>query len=453
MARLYINGELSLPNLIMALPEHVSDEIFDRYAARNATVPEILGVQTHVGGCESCRKKLARIVSPEKALAAVHNSFAFDEFTDAPEHLPYEHLEFFVDNKLDEVTREIAQSHLAVCAECAKDLTDLRLYREIAAASDSTIADTAKKSFWSKFFAFGAIGSLAPVAAILLIAVLFGAWFLLRGNRTEEIAQGNKNQNISLPNINSVNNSPAANVSPETLPSPEVALSPVEVAPNNETLYALNDGRLTVDDKGSVKGVENLSPAAQNLIRQSLQTERISIASHSLGGSGGVLMGGSDADNGVPFGLQTPVGKIIKENQPVLRWKPLKDAASYSAAIVDDKFRVVGESEKLTATNWKPTKPLPRGANYSWQVTATFADGTETVSPSSPAPPARFRIIEQNLFDDINKLEKSGNASHLALGILYAKAGLKKEARIEFEKLVKQNPNSTLARKLLRGIK
>jgi len=440
----------------MVLTEHTSDEIFDRYAAQKATPAETLVVQTHVGVCESCREKLARVVGAEKAFAAVHNNFAFDDLADAPEHLPYQQLEFFVNDRLDAVDREIAESHLAICAECAKDLTDLRMYREIAAApaaTNLTIAETTKQSFWSKFFAFGAIGSLAPVAAILLIAVLFGAWFLLRGNRTEEIAQGNKNQNIPLPNINSVNNSPAANVSPETLPSPEVALSPVEVAPNNETLYALNDGRLTVDDKGSVKGVENLSPAAQNLIRQSLQTGRISIASHSLGGSGGVLMGGSDADNGVPFGLQTPVGKIIKENQPVLRWKPLKDAASYSAAIVDDKFRVVEESGKLTATNWKPSKPLPRGANYSWQVTATFADGTETVSPSSPAPPARFRIIEQNLFDDINKLEKSGNASHLALGILYAKAGLKKEARIEFEKLVKQNPNSTLARKLLRGIK
>jgi len=440
----------------MALTEHILNEIFDRYAARQATPAETLRVQTHVVVCDVCRDKLARMVSAEKAFAAVHNNFACSDFADAPEHLPYEHLEFFVDNKLDEVDREIAESHLAVCAECTKDLADLKMYREIAAAptiKNETVVETQKQSFWNKFFAFGAIGSFAPAAAVLLVAVLFGAWFLLRGGRMEEVAQGNKNQNIMLSNIGVANGSPFANASPETSPLPEVLPLPAENPPNNETLYALNDGQLTVDDKGNVKGAENLSPAAQNAIKQSLQTGKISVAAHSLGGNSGVLMSGGDADNGVPFGLQTPIGKIIKENQPILRWKPLKDAASYSVAIVDDKFRVVEESGKLTATSWKPSKPLPRGANYSWQVTATLADGTETVSPSSPAPQARFRVVEQNLFDDINKLEKSGKRSHFALGVLYAKAGLKREARTEFEKLVKENPKSDVARRLLQSVK
>ena len=108
----------------------------------------------------------------------------------------------------------------------------------------------------------------------------------------------------------------------------------------------------------------------------------------------------------------------------------------------------------MTTTVWQPSKPLPRGANYSWQVTATLADGTETVSPSSPAPQARFRVIEQNLFDDINKLETSGaRPSNLALGVLYAKAGMKREARAAFEGLVKENPNSDIVRKLLQSVK
>jgi hypothetical protein len=436
--------------------EHITSEIFDRYAARAASATEILFVQTHTSACEACREKLARIVSPEKAFAAIHNDFAFDDFADAPEHLVYEQLEFFADNKLDEADREIATSHLSICEDCAKDLADLQIYRQIAetpAATAEIVPDAQKQSFWQKLFAFDSIGSFAPVATILLIAILFGAWLLLRGNRAEEIAQTNKNQNVLPANVNATSNLAAPNVSPENSPTNELSPAPIEDLPNGETMYALNDGQLTVDDKGNVKGLENLSPSAQNSIKQSLQSGKISVAANSLGGNSGVLMGEANENNGVPFALQTPIGKIIRENQPVLRWKPLKDAASYEVAIVDEKFRVVEQSGKLTATSWKPSKPLPRGANYSWQVTATKTDGTETVSPSSPAPQARFRVVEQNLFDDLQRLEKSGTRSHLALGVLYAKAGLKQEARREFEALVKENPKSNLARKLLQSVK
>ena len=440
--------------------EHITNEIFDRYAARRATATEILFVQTHSAACGSCREKLARIVNPEKALAAIRGDFAFEDFTDAAEHLPYEQLEFFVDHKLDEVDREIADSHLSICEECRKDLADLRMYRQIAeapaaiGATGETVVETQKQSFWQRLFALDSIGSFAPVAALLLIAALFGAWLLLRGNRAEEIAQTSKNQKVSPPSVNATNNSAVPDVSPASSPAPEISPAPIENLPNGETMLALNDGQLTVDDKGNVKGLENLSPSAQNLVRQSLQTGKISVANNSLGGNTGVLMGEGNQASGVPFALQTPIGKVIRENRPLLKWKPLENAESYRVAIVDDKFRVVEQSGKLTATNWQPAKPLPRGANYSWQVTATKTDGTETVSPSSPAPQARFRVVEQNLFDEIQKLEKSGNRpSSLALGVLYAKAGLRQEARREFEMLVKKNPNSKLARRLLQSVK
>jgi len=280
---------------------------------------------------------------------------------------------------------------------------------------------------------------------------------LLRNNQNE-IAQTDSNKitpapSPSIANVNPANDSPNVNALPENSSLPTVSPTPENLT-NNAPLLALNDGQVTVDENGSVKGLENLSPAAQKAIRQTLQTGKVSVsnAANSLGGNGGVLMGGGNEDNGVPFALQTPIGKVIKESQPVLRWKFLKDATSYSVTIVDDKFRVVAESGKLTATSWKPSKPLPRGANYSWQVTAIKADGSETVSPSSPAPQARFRVVEQTTIDEINKLEKAGTRSHLALGVLYAQAGLKQEARREFEILVKENPKSALARKLLASV-
>lgn len=435
--------------------DHILEANLNRYARREANAAEILRIQTHLAACDVCRQKMALIAGAEKSFAAIRENFAFDESADEPEHLTYEQLEFFLDHKLDDVDREIVESHLAFCGECESDLQDLIRYREIAQESpaivNGAIAESPKVPFWKRLFAFDSVGAFAPVAAVLLIAVLFGAWFLVsRGNRPDDIAGINKNQNAALADFSAVNNLSVNNALPETPPAPQV--SSEEIVPKTEPLYALNDNNLKIDERGSLQGAENLSSATRDLVRQSLRDGKIPVTNNSLGGANGVLMGEGNPDKGVPFGLETPVGKVVKENRPLLRWKPSKDAATYSVAIVDDKFRVVEQSEKLTRTSWQPSKPLPRGANYSWQVTAISADGAETVSPSSPAPQARFRVIEQNLYDDINRLETSGaRPSNLALGVLYAKAGMKPEARAAFERLVKENPNSPLARKFLQS--
>lgn len=441
--------------------EHITEDKFVAYGNRSLAPAETLALQKHIGACEMCRENLTRKFDIAKSVSALRNDFAFDDFWDEPEHLPYEQLALFVDGKLDAVEQEIAESHFAICGECLKDLADLRSFQTIAAAPvlPKKSVETQKKSFWQRFFVFDSIASFAPIAAAVLIAALFGAWLLLRNNQAnDEIAQANVNKNTPAPlppisNVNSIINPSNANaLKPEISPQPSVS-STTENLPNNETLLALSDanGQITVDEKGNVKGLENLSPAMQKAVRQSLQTGKVSVsnAADSLGGSGGVLMGGGNAADGIPFALASPIGKVIRENQPILRWKPLKDATGYSVTIVDDKFRVVAESGKINPTEWKPSKTLPRGANYSWQVTATKPDGTETVSPSSPAPQARFRVVEQTMIDEINRLEKSRTRSHLALGVLYANAGLKQEARREFEILVKENPKSALARKLL----
>jgi hypothetical protein len=442
--------------------EHITEESFIAYGKRELAAAETLAVQKHISACETCRKKMARKFDAPKMFSALRNDFAYEDLADEPEHLPYERLALFADGKLDDVEREIAESHFAICAECSKDLTDLRSFQTIAAAPlpPEKSAGTQRKTFWRKLFAFDSTGGFAPVAAAFLIAVLFGGWFLLRSNENE-IARANGSKATPAPTISGVDSikNPANNpANVDDMPEAPPGVSPTpENLPNSETLLALKDadGQVTVDENGNVKGLENLSPQAQKAIRQSLQAGRVSvsIAANSLSGvSGGVLMSGGNEENGVPFALDSPIGKVIRESQPVLRWKPLKDATAYSVTVVDDKFRVVADSGKITATSWKPPRALPRGANYSWQVTAIKADGSETVSPASPAPQARFRVVEQTAIDEIGRLEKSGRRSHLALGVLYAQAGLKREARREFEILVRENPKSPLARRLLNSV-
>jgi len=457
----------------MQVVEHISNEMIERYAAQTSAPLEALAVQRHVAACKTCREKLTQVFDTEKTFLRLQNDFAFEDFSGEPEHLPYEQLALFADGKLDAVDREIAESHFAICPECAKDLADLRLFQQIAAAPTVQAAD--RKPFWKRLFVFDSFSGLVPAAsaAVILFAVFTGAWFLIRSNQNngDELAQTNVNKNLASPvaslspisngnsqdnnasNVNSaINSNFNSTINAEGVQTPK---QQSENIPNTSPELVLNDGRLSVDANGNVRGLENLSPATQKAVRQSLQTQTvsISISANSLGGKNGVLMGGGNETGGVPFALVSPIGKVIRENQPVLRWKPLKDATVYTVAIVDDKFRVVEESGKLNSTEWKLSKPLPRGANYSWQVTATKADGSETVSPASPAPQARFRVLEQTALDDLNKLEKQAAKSHLALGVLYAQSGLIDEARREFEILARENPRSSLARKLLASVK
>jgi hypothetical protein len=86
---------------------------------------------------------------------------------------------------------------------------------------------------------------------------------------------------------------------------------------------------------------------------------------------------------------------------------------------------------------------------YSWQVKA-LRDGAEITSPRPPAPQAKFRILDQAKASEISRAKRSYGSSHLVLGMLYADAGLLREAEQEFRFLLKANPNSEIARKLFR---
>jgi tetratricopeptide (TPR) repeat protein len=119
---------------------------------------------------------------------------------------------------------------------------------------------------------------------------------------------------------------------------------------------------------------------------------------------------------------------------------------------VDSNFQVAAESAPTDANEWALPVPLGRGRNYYWQVTATLAGGEEVISPRTPAPRAKFRVLDAEAADELRRLEEAAPESHLARGVLYARAGLIEEAEAEFRKLVALNPRSPVARRLLRSV-
>src|SRR5262249_16558203 len=120
--------------------------------------------------------------------------------------------------------------------------------------------------------------------------------------------------------------------------------------------------------------------------------------------------------------------------------------------IYDADFNEVAVSPQLSNTVWIVTRSLERGRTYSWQVTARAGD-KEVSSPVKPAPEARFMTLDRAKANELANAKSAAAGSHLTLGVLYAQAGLLDDAERELQALLRANPKSTLAQRLLRSVR
>jgi hypothetical protein len=225
-----------------------------------------------------------------------------------------------------------------------------------------------------------------------------------------------------------------------------------ELTRSEEGELVLRDSgsNIMLDGTGNLLGLEAASANLQGAIKIALASGRVTLPQQvaELAGTTGVLMGSSKA---VPFSLLSPVATAVVQQRPGFRWRELKGAVSYTVSVFDQDFRLIAKSEPLTKTGWLIPQSLDRGTTYSWQVTA-LKDGKEVVSPVRPAPEARFRVLDSAAVEEVERYRRSGTNSHLAAGVVYARAGLREEAEREFRTLMKENPDSAVARRLLRSV-
>lgn len=477
----------------MSAMEHLTGEAIELYRTRRSSASEALAAQNHVADCADCRARLAAAVEADAALLSLRNQMEHDDDFGADSHLPYEQLALYADGRLDEVEREIADSHLSFCEDCAADLADLRQYAGLAAGAEPTPAARPSRnespSTWRRLVAlldsFARFLPAAAAAALVLVA-LGGVWLATRDGaapRVDESARVRpETDQAPQPAVAPEQNyAPSPTPSPvETIsapaggnsgrPSPPPAPSSVDTprvpsnaitpstppAPPASELVALNDGgtRVALDRRGRLRGLEGVPPDVRQAVSRALRSgsiENPSAPNSFTEGAGDTLMGSGAA--GASFAPRWPVGKVIRDTRPAFTWSPRAGAKSYTVAVVDAKFRPVGQSGALSQTSWTTDAPLARGAVYSWQVTATLEDGTEVTSPAAPAPQARFRVLDADANDRLTRLEKAAPNSRLARGVAYAQAGLLDEAEAELKELLKENPRSQVARDLLRSLR
>lgn len=424
------------------MAEHLTKKQVEEYCRQRLQVAELLSVSDHLGECEACRRQIESAMQGDAAFFAIRSE-VFDEAaeTSSPPlraHLTAEQAAGYVDRDLSGEALQTVADHLTHCESCALAVDDLRAFRDqiapalereyrpatVTAPTESwwqrTVASLAARFRWSPALAFSA------VSAILLLAMT--GWLIWRTTRVSEPEQAGVM-------------TPASPSPPAAPPSPPAPASIVT---------RLNDGegQLTLNQEGKLSGADSLPPAYQDMLKAALTTRRIERSSSLKGLTRPPSALMSTDKSGSEFSVLDPVGNVLMTDQPTFRWSPMQGASVYVVEVYDSKFNPVLTSPELSGHSWTPPQALARGKVYAWQVKAT-KDGQEFTSPQPPAPQARFRILDQAKANELAKAKRAYASSHLTLGLLYADAGLLKEAEQELRVLQTANPDSELARRLL----
>jgi hypothetical protein len=228
--------------------------------------------------------------------------------------------------------------------------------------------------------------------------------------------------------------------------------SPVENPDSSAAIIALNDraGMVTVDKGGNLSGLDDVPVPTRDDIAKALLSERIARPAilKNLAGQENALRG---SENAQPFKLIFPSRAVIVSDRPALKWEKVAGASSYRVYVNDSAGQEMARSEELPSerTEWLLPKPLKRGEIYIWTVVAVV-DGKEIASPGPSASEMKFQVLSARDLQQLTQLKKTG--SNLALGVFYSRQGMMPGAEREFQALVRENPGSVVAKKLLVGV-
>jgi hypothetical protein len=403
--------------------------------------------------CEACRLKVELAFDDEvfyglKSEVLSPSAETVSSFAEQA-HLTFERTAAYVDEVLAGEELQVVKDHLTGCEQCAMAAYDLRAFRnQVMPGLDREYrqhpAPATIENRWRRFVA--SMRSISPRSPALVVSSALAALLMIAAGRLIWQAMERKGKN---PNM-------AQTTPSTTTPVVTPVVSPIPTQEGVVMVIAqLNDGagQVVLDGNGKLSGVDHLPPGYQQMIRNALSSQRLE-KSPLLAGlvrPDALLMRSGDI-RGDEFSVINPVGIVMLSDRPTFRWSPLEGATGYVVEVYDDKLNRVIISPQLTDTSWTAPQSLKLGGIYSWEVTA-IKGGEEFSSPHSPAPPAKFRILDQTLANEIDQARRAYASSHLTLALVYTKAGLLDEAEQEFHALQKANPKSMISLRLLAKIK
>ena len=421
---------------------HLTQKQIEDYCKHQLPATEVLALTDHLRVCQVCRTQIEAVGNGDASFFSLRSQ-VFEEALERGAHLTMDQTAAYVDRHLSGEELHAVDDHLTHCETCVLAVRDLREFRnEIAPSLDYDYEPSIVTSAVPSPASRSRRGWLAPFrvspwptfagAAVAILILSATAWLVWRKTEDRE------------PQIA---NTPAPVSQPSALPQPASTVAPESVA----IVAQLNEGSrvVSLDQQGKLAGAEDLPPAYQELLKKTLSDGRIEKSSQLQGLTRppSSLMGSDNPQKA--FAVLDPVGQVLLSNRPTFRWSAMGGATGYIVEVFDEKFNPIASSPQLTSLTWTTT--LARGKVYSWQVKA-ISDGEEITAPRPPSPQAKFRVVDLAKANELANARRNYPSSHLTLGLLYAEAGLLREAEQEFRLLQKDNPNSELARKLLRQV-
>jgi hypothetical protein len=437
---------------------HLTQNQIEDYGRQKLSAAELLSVSDHLGVCEPCRGQIEKALGGDAAFFALHS-----EVLDLPAgvlsspgvwtHPTVEQIAEYVDGMPAGEELQVVKDHLTLCEQCALAVNDVRAFKNQVAPKLNREYHPAPVRATSEGWRRRLLALLPPPllrspfafsSALAVLLLMVTGWLVWQAQQKKDTRP--EVVIATPPPTFTPSATPPVTPTASPLPAPDGAAAPV--------IAQLNDGGgpVMLERDGKLSGVDNLPPAYQRMVKESLTNQRLPKSSMLVGLNrpGSSLMGSDDQGN--RFSVTEPVGKVMLSDRPTFRWSQLEGATGYVIEVYDEKFNLVAASSQLTDNSWTAPQPLKRGGIYSWQVKA-IKDGREFRSPRPPAPQAKFRILDQKKVNELTKAQRSYASSHLTMGLLYAEAGLLDLAEKEFRALQKANPDSPLVRRLLSQVR
>jgi hypothetical protein len=294
------------------MPEHLIERQLQGYRDRTLALGEMVAVDAHLGGCQSCRTALSQLAD-KKATASVISGIDQARFR----HLSYEQMDDWVEDRLDPAGRELVMAHIGACSPCARQLIAYQEYAPVMAAPIQTMRVAAvqaapkKESFWSFLkqpqYALGA----AALIAFFIITPL------TRHSSPEPASA------ILAPT--SIGESKIPENTPLTRSDPDAALDSLPDSLRQSVKELINAPE-SAAKPAALKGLESTS--------------------------GGIL--------------EYPFSEVVAETQPVMQWKAFGDF--YTVSLYDSGHALISRRGGLKETRWTPPNSLTRGQVYAWEV-------------------------------------------------------------------------------------
>lgn len=493
---------------------HLSIEVMNGYARRALPPLDLLAADDHLEACGVCRERISDDAGLKEAIRSLLQVLQPDEAQETG-HLSYEQLESHAEGGLGRAEKEIVDAHLGWCDLCAAEARDFAAFARLARVAIASGAGSQAPSAEKKPAANGKPPEIARVAtrvaatepirqetrsvapqpaeerepepepepargfprSALLLAISFGlvaavaaVWLVpamlrkqvgelnaqvetLRKTNEALALQAEETQSLraELERVRAEAAQEPGPTEPATAAASSAEAPTAAEAPTSAVTLIDRRGQVGLDANGDLIGLDGLPVGAGRAIAAAIRSHQAGAPSGLADLSQPATGPAQDDAAGAVAPPLSPVATIVWDARPTFSWKSQPDAAGYTVALFDDGLNPIARSETLRRTSWRPSRPLKRGAVYAWQVIVRGRQD-EGPSPTPPAPTARFQVLGAAESASLERLVRDSGGSHLAAGVLLARAGCILDARGELQELLRKNPDSPVARDLLQSL-